>query len=349
MTLAHPHMNLSAALPIISMVSLLLAASAGAVDFIVKSVADGQPVGEMQLQVGDATATATADGATESFNLKDMSWFDSESNRWMTIPDCLALLEQSKARTMKSMESAPAHVRPFVQWLMEPSFTVERSKDSLRLLSGHIDYVIAGEASRTSVEAYFRYAVLNAYKKAVVLRKLPPYPELRAIQEMKTLGYIPRVMSIAMPGIPGSPTFVVEVTETQAVGLAADTALAAGGSEQVSAVRSMHAALVKGDYAAFYREWCHPNLQLQLSSEQFVEWITSDRGKPVARLCADIIKAAEGKARPEELVAQPQEQADRYEFILVSERRKSRTERAGAQWHLELQLHEGKWKLLDTD
>lgn len=120
-------------------------------------------------------------------------------------------------------------------------------------------------------------------------------------------------------------------------------------SPQVTAVRSMHSMLAVGKYEEFYRDWCHPHLQQQLSSKEFVEWMKSDKGKADVQLFADVVRAIDTKAGPDVLIAQAQKENDQYEFILVATSKQKLAGRSGAQWHLEIQLHEGKWKLMDTD
>lgn len=107
--------------------------------------------------------------------------------------------------------------------------------------------------------------------------------------------------------------------------------------------------LAAGKFEEFYRDWCHPHLQQQLTSKQFVEWMKTDKGKADVRLYADVLRAIDTKAGPDVLIAQAQEQKDQYEFILVATSKQRLAGRSGAQWHLEIQLHEGKWKLMDTD
>ena len=107
--------------------------------------------------------------------------------------------------------------------------------------------------------------------------------------------------------------------------------------------------LKAGKYEEFYRDWCHPHLQEQLGSKEFVESMKSDWGKAVVRLYADVIRAIDTKAGLDTLYAGAQKQKDQYEFILVAARKQQATGRSNTQWHLEIQLHEGKWKLMDTD
>jgi hypothetical protein len=141
---------------------------------------------------------------------------------------------------------------------------------------------------------------------------------------------------------------IITIT-TVAVLLAIASAAAEKDTAQVAAIRSMHAALVTGKYADFYRDWCHPHLREQLTVEEFDKWMASEKGKAILKLYADVIRAIDTKAGPDVLISRAQDKPDQYEFILVALRKTSASDRAGAQWHLELQLHEGKWKLMDTD
>jgi hypothetical protein len=184
-------------------------------DLAIEFKANRQTVAEIRLNITADQATATVAGETERFNLKEMSWLDERTSQWITITRCKEWADQSKAKTKKSADSVPAQVRPFLLWSLEPTFKVAKSNDTLRLTSGQVDYVIEGQASKTNVDGYFRYAVLNAYKKAMTEKKLPPFSELKAIEEMKTLGRIPRKISVTMPGIPGSPAIDLEITETK--------------------------------------------------------------------------------------------------------------------------------------
>jgi len=185
-------------------------ASSLAIDF----KADGETVAKIRLRIDGDEAIASVGGETERFNLAAMSWLDSSTGQWVSIEQCKAWADQSKARTSKSTDSAPAGIRPFLTWSLSPSFSVERSSEALRLTSGQVDYVIEGAASTTDVDGYFRYAVINAYKKAMTERKLPPFAELKAIEEMKSLGHIPRIISVTIPGVPGSPAIVLEIRAT---------------------------------------------------------------------------------------------------------------------------------------
>jgi hypothetical protein len=192
---------------------LLLSVSASAAEFRIDVRIEGASQAEIFLKFDGGIATATVGGEVEQFNLKDQSWLSPTTGKWTTLDQCRAWAEHSKARSLKSVDAAPANVRPFALWSLNPTFEVAKTNDTLRLTSGQVDYVVEGVASRKGTEDFFRYSVLNAYKKAMTERKLAPFAELKALSEMGRLGHIPRKISTSIPWIPKAPKFEMEITE----------------------------------------------------------------------------------------------------------------------------------------
>lgn len=120
-------------------------------------------------------------------------------------------------------------------------------------------------------------------------------------------------------------------------------------SDPVAATRTINKLLVDGKFEEIYREWCHPHLQKQIDEGKFTESMKEDFGKGVIKLFADVVKAIDDKAGPEVIVAQPEEEKEQYEFILTKVKKDNPIGQKGSPWHIELQLHGGKWKLMDTD
>ena len=206
--------NYMKSIPIILTLLMLLSVctfGANSDVLMIELKANKQMMADMRLKIEGDLATVTSAGKIERFNLKQMSWLDERTNRWISLAQCKEWAEQSKASTLKNTNSIPAEVRSFLLWSLDPTFKVQKSKETLRLISGRVDYVISGAASTMNVDQYYRYAVLNAYKKAMIEKQLPPFAELKAIDQMKTLGCIPRRISITIPGVPGSPVFDMEI------------------------------------------------------------------------------------------------------------------------------------------
>jgi hypothetical protein len=125
-------------------------------------------------------------------------------------------------------------------------------------------------------------------------------------------------------------------------------------SEQLKAVRAMRALLKDEQYAAFYRDWCHPHIQKQVSEAQFTRDLKGAAGKQFVALFDAILDASKTSVDPKTLVARPQQKDDTYEFVLSRVRieqirEKARQRKADAFWHLELKKHDNRWKLLDMD
>jgi len=192
---------------------VLVSATATAREFKIVVEATGQEPVEVMLDIEGDQATTTTAGEVEKFNLKDMTWLHDETNQWVPLAKCKAWAEDSREKAKTSKAQAPPAVRAFLAWLLNLTFEVENEGGKLQLTSGQVDYVVEGVAAKSDLDAYYRYAELNAYKKALVLRKLPPFAELAAIAEMKKLGHVPAKITVTMPGVPDGPTVTMTVSE----------------------------------------------------------------------------------------------------------------------------------------
>lgn len=170
-------------------------------------------LGSVSLSVDQSLAIATVEGTRELFNIREMSWFEPSTGKWISLAQCKNWAEQSKTKSLNSTAAAPANMSDFLLWSLEPTFEAREANGTLTLKSGQIDYVIEGVASKKNAGRYFDYAVLNAYKKAMTEQKMLPFAELEALSAMSKLGYIPQKITVTFPGIPGAPNFVMEISE----------------------------------------------------------------------------------------------------------------------------------------
>ncbi|WP_395741912.1 hypothetical protein [Prosthecobacter sp.] len=175
--------------------------------------AGGELVANFTLTVDASQAVAEAEGQRELFNIREMSWLEPSTGQWVSLDRCKAAADQSKAQALVSAVSAPATMKAFLLWSLNPSFEVQEANGVLKLTSGQMDYVIEGVASQKNAERYFDYAVLNAYKKAMTDQGMPPFAELQALAEMRKLGCIPRKIAVTFPGMPEAPGIVMEISE----------------------------------------------------------------------------------------------------------------------------------------
>jgi hypothetical protein len=191
-----------------------VAEHAVATEYELRLRGDGEELVITTLSVEEDTAVASTGDITERFDLKKMAWLDEKTGRWVTMQESETALSSTKSATKAALEAnrtAPPELLEFLEWSLEPSFKVSEEEGKLKLVSGKIDYTIEGKVDADDSDAYYKYAVLNSYKKAAQLKKLPPYPELRAIDEMKRRGGVPRKISVTIPGVPGAPAMEIEI------------------------------------------------------------------------------------------------------------------------------------------
>lgn len=112
---------------------------------------------------------------------------------------------------------------------------------------------------------------------------------------------------------------------------------------QIAAVRTMYELLQKRDFANFYQDWCHPHIKKPLTENEFVEYNKAGRGSGTIQILRDVVLATAGNPSAEYLSEKLNPDTQEYAFRVKG------VAKHGTQWHLELQLHEGKWKLMDTD
>lgn len=189
-----------------------------AAEYELRMYGNGKAAATERLVIEGGKAVVTTGDKTEHFDLGKMAWLDEADGRWISARECAAVLDKTREDTRVAlaagkMGQAPAGVAAFLGWALNPSYKSEKSDGALRLTSGQVDYLIDGEAARTDTDDYYKYAILNSYKKAILLKKLPPYPELRAIDEMRKLGYVPKKISVSIPAIPGSPVVDIEISK----------------------------------------------------------------------------------------------------------------------------------------
>lgn len=160
-----------------------------------------------------ATVKEEGDDVVEQFNLKDMSWLNSDTGNWVTLAQCQAWAKQAKTDAEKNEDPEFSHA--FWLWSLDPVFEVERKGDVLRLKSDHVEYVVDGAGPRAEFDKYYRYLFLNAYKKAILDKKPPPLYELKAISEMVKLGRIPKSYTVTRQMAAQKVVVKVEITENK--------------------------------------------------------------------------------------------------------------------------------------
>jgi hypothetical protein len=161
----------------------------------------------IELSINSEEAVSRVADVTERFDLKNQRWQHADSGQWVSLGQCETWAKQSKEKSSNSTASIPEQARPFVAWSLSPTFEVEVTNTKLKLTSGQVDYEIVVTKSGSDTSNYFRYARLNAYKKAMTERKLPPFAELKVLEELERRKLMPKSMEVRIPGVEGAPAF----------------------------------------------------------------------------------------------------------------------------------------------
>jgi hypothetical protein len=135
------------------------------------------------------------------YNLHDMSWRDIPQRRTVRISDCKAWAKASAERSRATLAKAPdPGFRRFVEAMLNPQFTAAMKNDKLTLTNDVVKYEIEStqNVSKARLAKFFAYDILNAYRKAMVDRKLPPFPQLAVDEELKARGMAPNEMNITI-------------------------------------------------------------------------------------------------------------------------------------------------------
>jgi len=187
-------------------------------EYTITLEANSEKIAEVALSIDGEQAVAKVDGITELFDLKNMRWQDEDTKRWVTLAQCEKWAKESKEESLSSTAQVPENVRAFGEWTLDPKFEIAATDDTLTLTSGKVDYQIAVEKTDRDLTNFFRYARLNAYKKAMTQRKLPPFAELLVNEELERRKLMPRSMEIAIPAVPGAPSLRMVVTDDEKSG-----------------------------------------------------------------------------------------------------------------------------------
>lgn len=182
-------------------------------EYAIDLESNGKKIAVIKLSIDSNEATAKVDDVTERFDLKNQRWQHAESKQWVSLAQCEAWAKQSKEKSANSAASIPENFRPFVEWSLSPKFNVEATDSAITLTSGQVDYAITVTKTGADLTNYYRYARLNAYKKAMTERKLPPFAELKVLEELERRKLMPTSMEVRIPGVPGAPEFKMTFTE----------------------------------------------------------------------------------------------------------------------------------------
>jgi hypothetical protein len=139
-----------------------------------------------------------------TYDLHAPSWTEANDGQ-ITLEKARAWAGDSKQRALASLgRVSDPDQKAFTALLLEPRFEVSQEGGTLRLDSHFITYV-ANEPLAISEELradYFKYDELNAYRKAMIIRRTPPFVQLSVASILQQHALVPGhlVMTLRTPG-----------------------------------------------------------------------------------------------------------------------------------------------------
>ncbi len=160
---------------------------------------------------GDADAELVA-----VYDLDKEMWHEVRKSEAVDMAKVRAWLKRSEERTAKSLENPglSAEVKRLAKAMLQPDFQVSASGNVLTLKNEFMAYQVTGVpiAGQGKI-GLFAWDRLNAYRKAMLERKLPPHPQLAVTAELEKRRLFPAqmVLTLSVPSGAGVVTVRSEV------------------------------------------------------------------------------------------------------------------------------------------
>jgi len=148
------------------------------------------------------------------YDLSAMSWKDMKTGKTITLADCEAWAAASRKRSEDSLtKSGDAKFRSFFQAMLAPNFQVKQDARKLVLSNEHFRYEVreTQEVAAPRRAAIYAYDRLNAYRKAMIERKVPPFAQLSVTNEIAARQLMPSEMKVRITSATGSVNFQVQM------------------------------------------------------------------------------------------------------------------------------------------
>lgn len=145
------------------------------------------------------------------FDLDRMEWTECSSGQLFTQAACEDWALSSTERTNATLARAPDNdVKRFVMASLKPEFEVSETADEIKISNQFLNYVFQSslDVDEQQMDRFFKYDFLNAYRKALIEKKLPPIPQLAVSGELKKRGFVPGIMNLTV----NTPNGVVSLT-----------------------------------------------------------------------------------------------------------------------------------------
>lgn len=150
-------------------------------------------VGDLAFEYGPVL-TASPDA---TFELVSDSWIEGDSGTRITLAQAQEWAEASRIKARASLDRVtdPGQ-RAFAEELLSPSFVISKAPGRLHLKSRFLGYSASEplEIPTTIRRQIFAFDVLNAFRKAMVLRQTPPFVQLEVTRVLREEAFLPGLL-----------------------------------------------------------------------------------------------------------------------------------------------------------
>ena len=135
------------------------------------------------------------------FDLEEMSWTEFDPPREVHLKDCEMWNRISVEKSRKSLSKVTdAKLKHFLETMIDPKFEIKKTENSITLENDVIAYHISSPLTVSPFQRtqFFKYDRLNAYRKAMHERKLPPTAQLVVDDEMEKSKFVPGEIEVTI-------------------------------------------------------------------------------------------------------------------------------------------------------
>jgi hypothetical protein len=135
------------------------------------------------------------------FDLDAMSWLEVEAGVTVELADAVSWAATTRKRAEADLAEMPAgHQQQFTARFLTPGFAIRDKEGGLLLNNEFMSFDIKGAPAATpeQTQRFLAYDRLSAYRKAMVLGQMPPFPQLAVNDAMAARSLLPREIKMLM-------------------------------------------------------------------------------------------------------------------------------------------------------
>jgi len=152
------------------------------------------------------------------YDLESLSWRDFSPARTITMKHCEAWQKASADISRKSIAKVmDPTLKKFIEFMLNPRFKTTRDGDTIEMDNDAFTYRMTDPLALSARQRsrFFAYDRLNAYRKAMIERKLPPTAQLAVDGELERQNFVPGIIDVAVRAPNGQINMTMRVRLAQ--------------------------------------------------------------------------------------------------------------------------------------